>query len=79
MEELFNHTNTMDWDRLCADILGQLNQSEYDLYSDYYKGNLSVSELAKKYDVSGTAMTTRIYRLKKKIKNLIRDYFKDNY
>ncbi len=79
MEEFLNNTNTIDWDRLCADILGQLNQNEYELYRDYYKSNLSVSELAKKYDVSGNAMTKRIYRLKKKIKNLIRDYFKNNY
>lgn len=75
LEELFNHI--VDLDRLCADILSQLNANESDLYRDYYKNNMSVLELAKKYDVSGTAMTTRIYRLKKKIKHLVRDYFKD--
>lgn len=75
-EELFN--SSVDGDRLCADILGQLNAHESDLYKDYYKDNMSISELARKYDVSATAITTRIYRLKKKIKNLVYDHFKEN-
>ncbi|WP_449241179.1 RNA polymerase sigma factor [Desulfoscipio gibsoniae] len=76
LEEIFN--TIVDLDRLCADILSQLNAHEYDLYKDYYKNNMSVSELAKKYDVSATAITTRIYRLKKKIKNFVYDHFKEN-
>jgi RNA polymerase sigma-70 factor (ECF subfamily) len=74
--DLFN--SIVDLDSLCADILSQLNAHESDLYRDYYKNNMSISELAKKYDVSATAITTRIYRLKKKIKNLVYDHFKEN-
>ena len=73
LEELFN--SSVDLDRLCADILSRLNANESDLYRDYYKDNMSIPALAKKYDVSATAITTRIYRLKKKIKNLVRDCF----
>ena len=73
LEELFN--SSVDLDRLCADILSELNANESDLYRDYYKDNMSIPALAKKYDVSATAITTRIYRLKKKIKNLVRDCF----
>lgn len=76
LEVLFN--SFVDLDRLCVDILNQLNAHESDLYKDYYKNKMSVSELAKKYDVSGTAMTTRIYRLRKKIKSLVYDHFKEN-
>ncbi|MHB8073289.1 RNA polymerase sigma factor [Desulfosporosinus fructosivorans] len=76
LEELFN--NTIDLDKLCVEILDKLNPSEYGLYLDYYKGNMSVSDLSKKHDISTTAMTTRIYRLKKKIKDIIRAYFKEN-
>lgn len=76
LEALFNRI--VDLDSLYVDILGRLNQDEYGLYTDYYKDNLSISELAKKYDVSATAITTRIYRLKQKIKNLVYDYFKEN-
>ena len=76
LEEIFN--NTVDLDELYDHILGRLNQNEYSLYTDYYKNNMSVSDLAKKYDVSATAITTRIYRVKKKIKNLVSGYFKEN-
>ncbi|EHQ90134.1 RNA polymerase sigma factor [Desulfosporosinus youngiae] len=76
LEKLFN--NTLDPDKISAEILGKLKQSEYDLYLDYYKDNMSVTELSKKHDISATAMTTRIYRLKKKIKNIIRAYFEEN-
>ncbi len=74
LEELLN--NTVDLDKLYVDILDRLSESEYSLYTDYYKCYMSIPELAKKYDVSATAITTRIYRLKKKIKNLVSDCFK---
>ena len=76
LEKLFN--STIDLDKLCVEILDKLQPSEYDLYIDYYKRNMSISDLSKKHDISATAMTTRIYRLKKKIRNIIRDYFEEN-
>lgn len=76
LEELFN--STLDLDKLYAHILGRLNQNEYSLYNDYFKDNMSISDLARKYDVSATAITTRIYRVKKKIKKLVSDYYKEN-
>lgn len=76
MEELF--AATLDPDEISAQILRKLKQSEYDLYLDYYKGRLSVPELSQKYDISATAMTTRIYRLKRKIKEIVRAYFAEN-
>ena len=75
LEELFD--STIDLNKLCIEILRKLNTNEYDLYIAYYKSNMSVSDLLKRYDISATAMTTRIYRLKKKIKNIIRCYFKE--
>jgi len=76
LEDLFS--SSVDLDNLCTGILSQLNAQESDLYRDYYKNNMSVPELAKKYDVSATAITTRIYRLKKKIKKFVCDHFKEN-
>ncbi|ADY55377.1 RNA polymerase sigma factor, sigma-70 family [Syntrophobotulus glycolicus DSM 8271] len=76
LEELF--AATLDPDEISAQILRKLKQSEYDLYLDYYKGRLSVPELSQKYDISATAMTTRIYRLKRKIKEIVRAYFAEN-
>lgn len=66
LEELFS--NTIDLDKLCIEILSKLNTNEYDLYIDYYKSNMSVSDLSKKHDISATAVTTRIYRLKEENK-----------
>lgn len=62
--------NAIDVDKLVIEILKKLKNNEYELYTDYYKNNMSISSLSKKYGVSTTAMTTRIYRLKKKIKNI---------
>ncbi len=76
LEEIFNRTS--DLDKICVEILDKLNPNEFELYLDYYKSNMSVTDLSKKHDISATAMTTRIYRLKKKIKNIVRAYFEEN-
>ena len=73
LEELFN--GTADLDKLCEEILEGLEADEDELYHNYFKNNMSVSELAGKYKISVTAMTTRIYRLKKKIKKNVRIHF----
>lgn len=69
--------DAVDLDRLSTEILRKLNTNEYDLYIDYFVNNISVSGLATKYDISITATTTRIYRLKKKIKSIAHSYFID--
>lgn len=74
-EKLFD--DAIDLDKLSAEILRKLNTNEYDLYIDYFVNNISVSDLATKYDISVTATTTRIYRLKKKIKSIAHSYFID--
>ena len=66
-----------DPDKLCSEILSKLYKNEYNLYIDYYKTKLSITELSKKYDISASAVTSRIYRLKKKIKKFAHDYFKE--
>lgn len=55
-------------DKLCAKVLESLDEDEYELYIDYYKEKMPVTNLSKKYNISKTALTTRSYRLKKKIK-----------
>lgn len=75
LEEFYN--STVDLDTLCFEVLSKIDEDEYHLYIDYYKRKMGITDLAKKYDVSATAMTTRIYRLKKKIKTIAHDYFKE--
>jgi len=72
-EELFN--SAVDLDKLSAEVLQKLTSGEYELYMDYFVNNASVSDLSRKYNISVTATTTRIYRLKKKIKRMVREYF----
>ncbi len=69
--------DSIDLDKLSVEILNKLSKNEYELYTDYYKNNMSVSDLAEKHDISSSAVTTRIYRLKKKTKNMVRDYFSE--
>jgi len=68
---------TIDVDALAIDLLKKLNENEYNLYMDYYKNSTSVFELSKKYEISSTAVTTRIYRLKLKIRMIAHHYFEE--
>lgn len=65
----------MDVDKVSIEILHMLNPNEYQLYIDYFINKISVTELSIKHDISVTATTTRIYRLKRKIKTLVHSYF----
>ncbi len=68
---------TIDVDMLAIELLRKLNENEYNLYMDYYKSNMSILELSKKYEISSTAVTTRIYRVKAKIKMIAHGYFEE--
>ncbi|MDG0810336.1 RNA polymerase sigma factor [Cohnella rhizosphaerae] len=63
---------TADIDNLAHHVLQQLNLKESEFYVDYFKRHLSVRALSQKYNVSESAVTTRIYRLRKKIRNAAR-------
>ncbi|MEK4513061.1 sigma-70 family RNA polymerase sigma factor [Paenibacillus anaericanus] len=60
----------IDFDQLKVEVLKQLNAQEYELYCNYYLHKKSIDELSTIYDISRTAVTTRIYRLKKHIKEI---------
>lgn len=63
---------TLDLDSIARQVLQRLNRAEKDFYIDYFKNHLSVQALSQKYNLSKSAVTTRIYRLRKKIKQMIR-------
>lgn len=64
----------VDLDELCLKVLGSLDAGEYDLYADYYRNKVPAAKLAEKYNISVTALTTRVYRLKKKIKMIAKEF-----
>lgn len=66
----------VDVDKLSSEVINKLNENECEFYIDYYKKHMSVLELSLKYNISATATTTRIYRLKKKIKKVARETVK---
>jgi RNA polymerase sigma-70 factor, ECF subfamily len=72
LEKLFDED--IDVDKLAAEVLKSLSAQEFSLYQDYYKEHLQIIELSGKYSISVTAVTTRIYRLKKKIKSIVHTY-----
>jgi len=63
---------TLNMDNLAQHVLQKLNRTETELYIDYFKDRLSIHALSQKYCLSKTAVTTRIYRLRKKIKLTVR-------
>ncbi|KTD88336.1 RNA polymerase sigma factor [Paenibacillus etheri] len=68
---------TYDIKELSEKVLSVLSEDENNLYNDYFRDRMSILELAEKYHISSTAVTTRIYRVKKKLTNVIKDYFKN--
>lgn len=64
--------STLNLDSLAHHVLQQLNRTETALYEDYFKERLSIHALSQKYNLSKSAVTTRIYRLRKKIKLTVR-------
>ncbi|BFH15313.1 sigma-70 family RNA polymerase sigma factor [Paenibacillus melissococcoides] len=63
--------NAVDVDDLYQEVLMNLSTSEYELYADYYMKKMSIADLARKYNVSANAITTRIYRINKKIRSIV--------
>jgi RNA polymerase sigma-70 factor (ECF subfamily) len=63
---------TLDINKMVRQVLQQLSRSETEFYVDYFKDRLSIHALSQKYNLSKTAVTTRIYRLRKKIKQTAR-------
>ncbi len=69
-EVLFPSTNIS---KLVEELLNRLSSREQELYEDYFKQHLSILELSAKYSLSNTAVTSRIHRLRKKIKHLLQE------
>ncbi|MGG4397390.1 sigma-70 family RNA polymerase sigma factor [Paenibacillus thiaminolyticus] len=63
--------NAVDVDELYHQVLMNLSTSEYELYTDYYIKKMSIADLTRKYEVSGNAITTRIYRINKKMRSIV--------
>ncbi|MGB4438520.1 MAG: hypothetical protein WBJ13_04695 [Sedimentibacter sp.] len=70
-DELFDYHG--DIEKLCSKVLENLDADEYELYIDYYENKIPVIRLSEKYNISKTALTTRAYRLKKKIRMIVKD------
>ena len=75
LEDLFDYHGNLE--ELCSKVLEVLEIDEYELYIDYYKNKIPASKLSEKYNISKTALTTRAYRLKKKIKVIVKELLED--
>lgn len=69
-EALFPSANIS---KLIEELLNKLKPRERELYQDYFKQHLSIFELSIKYGISPTAVTSRIHRLRKKIKQFLQE------
>lgn len=63
--------NAVNVDELYHEVLMSLSTNEYELYTDYYIKKMSIADLTGKYDVSANAITTRMYRINKKIRSIV--------
>lgn len=67
----------VDLEQVSDELLKKLPENEYELCLDYFKKKMSISELSGKYRISTSAITTRIYRVKLKIRSISHAYFDD--
>ncbi|MGZ7442148.1 RNA polymerase sigma factor [Paenibacillus sp. TH7-28] len=61
----------IDIENMKADILVNLKDQEYALYLDYFVHKKTVAEISASNEISHTATTTRICRLRKSIKQIV--------
>ena len=71
------YEDEIDIDYLMCDVLKQLKDKDYQFYDDYFIKNLTVCELAKKYNISISAIYTRIHRLKIKVQKIAKNCILD--
>lgn len=69
--------SSLDIEELCNDVLCKLESADLELYTLYYRDHTSIAALADLYGISGSAMTTRIYRLKKKVTTIVYKHMQD--
>lgn len=64
----------VDVDQLSSVVLEELRAEEHTLYMDYYINRISVHDLSVKHRITPSAVTSRIHRLKSKIKKHVRKH-----
>lgn len=52
-------------------VLEVVKEEEWELIKDYYLRGVTIREMAEKYGITENAMTVRLHRLRKKIKERI--------
>ena len=71
------HLDEMDLDKIVHTILNDLSKEDYELFNDYFRMKVPTAELANKYTISLTTLTTRIYRMKQRFKKITHEYFEN--
>ncbi|AWB43443.1 sigma-70 family RNA polymerase sigma factor [Paenibacillus sp. CAA11] len=66
-----------NFDLLSQEILDHLHPFEYEIYCDYYINKMSIATLSVKYQMTESAITTRIYRIRKSILHRVQVHFRD--
>lgn len=67
----------IDIDNLRTEVLKQLKDKDCKFYEDYFIKKLTVQEMAEKYNISASAIYTRIHRLKIKIQKIAKKCISD--
>ncbi|MDD4545929.1 MAG: sigma-70 family RNA polymerase sigma factor [Oscillospiraceae bacterium] len=77
--DLLTANKGINIDKCMVSVFDRLNFSERMLYQKRYKERVPVSTLAKQLNISETALTSRICRLKKKIQVIVSEIIEQNY
>jgi len=70
------YENLPDTEILKSTIIQRLNHKEIQLYEFFYEHQLSVTDTAKRLDITESNTKVRLFRLRLKVKEMVREIFK---
>lgn len=71
--KLFESDIYIEQDTLISEVLNRLTDSDRAIYTMRYRKKCTISELAMELGISYSAVTSRIYRLRLKIENIVHE------
>lgn len=72
-EELFlSQIDTSTEEQIISAILSEMNDTERILYKQRYIENKNIREIAETFNISASTVTTRLYRIRKKVEESVR-------
>ena len=75
--DIFDNLAPETEEKIITVALSEMNEAERIIYRQRYIENKNVKEIAQQYNLSVTAVTTRLYRIRQKVETRVRQELKE--